>query len=67
MLSRKVYRRQQLNFAWAMIYNIAMIPLAAGAFYDIHRTRLLPEWSALAMALSSVSVVLSSLALKWGV
>jgi len=44
-----------------------MIPLAAGVFYAApSRTRLPPAISALAMALSSGSVVLSSLALKWG-
>ncbi|CAE6505777.1 unnamed protein product [Rhizoctonia solani] len=56
-LSRKVYLRQKLNFAWALVYNVAMIPVAAGAFYAIGHTRLPPVWSALAMALSSVSVV----------
>ncbi|QRW16309.1 copper resistance-associated P-type ATPase [Rhizoctonia solani] len=56
-LSSKVYLRQKLNFAWALIYNVAMIPVAAGAFYALGHTRLPPVWSALAMALSSVSVV----------
>jgi len=65
-LSRKVYRRQKLNFGWAMVYNMAMLPLAAGVFYPAGHTRLPPVWSALAMAMSSVSVVVSSLALKWG-
>lgn len=65
-LSRRVYRRQKFNFAWAMIYNIILIPLSAGAFYPLNHTRIPPVWSALAMALSSVSVVLSSLALRWG-
>ncbi|CAE6447725.1 unnamed protein product [Rhizoctonia solani] len=57
-LSRKVYLRQKLNFAWALVYNVAMIPVAAGAFYALGHTRLPPVWSALAMALSSVSVVI---------
>ncbi|CAE6531551.1 unnamed protein product [Rhizoctonia solani] len=65
-LSRKVYLRQKLNFAWALVYNLAMIPVAAGAFYALGNTRLPPVWSALAMALSSVSVVVSSLAMRWG-
>ncbi|KAL5636648.1 hypothetical protein ACGC1H_000565 [Rhizoctonia solani] len=65
-LSRKVYLRQKLNFAWALVYNVAMIPVAAGAFYALGHTRLPPVWSALAMALSSVSVVVSSLAMRWG-
>ncbi|PVG02053.1 heavy metal translocatin [Serendipita vermifera] len=66
LLSRKVYRRQKMNFGWAMIYNVILIPLSAGAFYPLNGTRIPPVWSALAMALSSVSVVLSSLALRWG-
>ncbi|KAJ1308973.1 hypothetical protein OPQ81_004656 [Rhizoctonia solani] len=56
-LSHKVYLRQKLNFAWALVYNVAMIPVAAGAFYALGHTRIPPVWSALAMALSSVSVV----------
>ncbi|KAG9019450.1 hypothetical protein FS842_007846 [Serendipita sp. 407] len=57
----------QFNFGWAMVYNIVLLPLAAGAFYPLNHTRIPPVWSALAMALSSVSVVLSSLALRWGI
>jgi hypothetical protein len=63
----KVYRRQVLNFGWAMLYNVALIPVAAGVLYPYRRTQLSPVWSALAMALSSISVVVSSLALKWGI
>ncbi|KAG8680608.1 hypothetical protein FRC08_016154 [Ceratobasidium sp. 394] len=65
-LSRKVYLRQKMNFAWALVYNVAMIPVAAGAFYALGHARIPPVWSALAMALSSVSVVTSSLAMRWG-
>lgn len=65
-ISRKVFNRQKTNFGWAMIYNVVLIPIAAGALYPYHNTRLPPVWSALAMALSSVSVVTSSLALAWG-
>ncbi|KAG9105046.1 hypothetical protein FRC06_000019 [Ceratobasidium sp. 370] len=65
-LSRKVYRRQKMNFAWALVYNVAMVPVAAGAFYALGHARIPPVWSALAMALSSVSVVMSSLAMRWG-
>jgi P-type Cu+ transporter len=65
-ISRKVYNRQKMNFGWALVYNVALIPIAAGVLYPYDNTRLPPVWSALAMALSSVSVVLSSLALQWG-
>lgn len=78
ILSRRVFRRVKWNFLWAAVYNISLIPIAAGVLYPIvtgHKVdhdgtvvnthwRLDPVWAALAMALSSLSVVLSSLALK---
>lgn len=63
-LARRVFNRVKLNFGWAAVYNVALIPVAAGVFFPIAQWRLSPAWAALAMALSSVSVVLSSLALK---
>ncbi|KAJ9092259.1 hypothetical protein QFC21_006901 [Naganishia friedmannii] len=54
-ISKKVYLRQKINFAWACIFNIVLIPLAAGVFYPLGKTRLPPVWAALAMALSSTS------------
>ncbi|KAF8323395.1 heavy metal translocatin, partial [Clavulina sp. PMI_390] len=65
-ISRRVLARQKLNFAWALIYNVTLIPIAAGVLYPYKNTKLPPVWSALAMALSSVSVVASSLALQVG-
>ncbi|MGK3734792.1 MAG: Cu+-exporting ATPase [Bacillariaceae sp.] len=63
-LSRAIFRRIQLNFVFSMVYNIIGIPLAAGVLFPIFHTRLPPTLAAVAMALSSVSVVFSSLALK---
>ncbi|KAF9775728.1 hypothetical protein IL306_006146 [Fusarium sp. DS 682] len=68
-LSRAVFRRIRVNFAWALVYNMLAVPVAAGCFYPIvlsggERVRLDPVWAALAMALSSISVVLSSLSLR---
>ena len=80
LLSRRVFNRVKMNFGWALVYNVCLIPVAAGVFYPIvsghdHRViggemvvvdthwRLSPVWAALAMALSSISVVCSSLAL----
>ncbi|KAK3939058.1 copper-exporting ATPase [Diplogelasinospora grovesii] len=67
-LSATVFRRIKFNFGWALIYNVIAIPVAAGAFYPIvsngSHVRLDPVWASLAMALSSISVVLSSLALR---
>jgi len=68
-LSRTVFRRIKVNFGWAVIYNILAIPIAAGCLYPVttsggQHVRLDPVWASLAMALSSISVVLSSLALR---
>ncbi|KAJ3005782.1 serine/threonine protein kinase Ran1 [Thoreauomyces humboldtii] len=63
-LSRVVFRRIQLNFAWAFGYNILGIPLAAGCLYPGARIVLAPWMAGLAMAASSVCVLTSSLALR---
>ena len=56
-LSRATIRRIRWNFVWALGYNSLGIPIAALGF-------LRPELAGAAMALSSVSVVSSSLLLK---
>ncbi len=61
-LSRKTFARIKLNLFWATIYNVAGIPIAAGVFVGVGLT-LNPAIAGLAMALSSVSVVTSSLLL----
>lgn len=63
-LSRAVLHRVMFNFFWALIYNVIAIPIAAGVFYPWTRQRLDAVWASLAMALSSVSVMASSLLLK---
>ncbi|KAJ4525300.1 hypothetical protein HRR83_000979 [Exophiala dermatitidis] len=69
-LAKRVFLRVKLNFAWAAVYNICLVPVAAGVFFPVGATehhagwRLGPVWASVAMAASSVSVVLSSLALK---
>ncbi|KAI0702855.1 heavy metal translocatin [Cytidiella melzeri] len=64
-LSRKVFNRVKFNFLWAIIYNLVALPIAAGVIYPAHgHPRLAPVWASLAMALSSISVVCSSLLLK---
>ncbi|XP_044496471.1 copper-transporting ATPase RAN1-like [Mangifera indica] len=63
-LSRRTFARIRLNYVFAMAYNIVAIPIAAGAFFPALGI-MLPPWAAGAcMALSSVSVVCSSLLLR---
>lgn len=66
-ISRSTLQRINLNLSLSFVYNILAIPAAAGIFELVpwlHVT--LPPWLAgLAMALSSVSVVTSSLTLNW--
>jgi Cu+-exporting ATPase len=63
-LSRTIFRRIRFNYVWALLYNCLGIPIAAGVFYPLVQIRLPPTVAAAAMALSSISVVVSSLALK---
>lgn len=63
-LSNKVFARVKFNFGWSIVFNVIGIPIAAGVIYPYNNSRLSPVWASAAMALSSVSVVLSSLALK---
>lgn len=63
-LADKTFKRIKLNLFWALIYNLIGIPIAAGLFVGLG-LQLTPEIAALAMAFSSVSVVTSSLLLKW--
>ncbi|KAG6694966.1 hypothetical protein I3842_09G073300 [Carya illinoinensis] len=63
-ISRKTFSRIRLNYVFAMGYNVVAIPIAAGVFYPSLGIKL-PPWAAGAcMALSSVSVVCSSLLLR---
>ncbi|CAE7457907.1 HMA5 [Symbiodinium sp. CCMP2456] len=63
-LSSAIFRRIQLNFLFSLGYNCLGIPLAAGLFFAITGRPLAPFVSGFAMALSSVSVVSSSLMLR---
>ncbi|CCE62184.1 hypothetical protein TPHA_0C00270 [Tetrapisispora phaffii CBS 4417] len=62
-LSKKTFKRIKLNLFWALFYNTFMIPIAMGLLLPWGIT-LHPMSAAFAMAMSSVSVVFSSLSLK---
>ena len=82
LISKKTFQRIKINFIWAFVYNIILVPIAMGILYPIGAHpgsldpsnpnfgkgskgfQLDPMWAGFAMALSSVSVVLSSLFLK---
>ncbi|HTP65022.1 MAG TPA: heavy metal translocating P-type ATPase [Geobacteraceae bacterium] len=63
-LGRATLARIKQNLFWALIYNLLGIPVAAGALYYPFGVTLKPEFAGLAMAFSSISVVLNSLLLK---
>ena len=62
-MSKKTFNRILINLFWAFLYNLIGIPIASGVFAGIGLV-LNPELAGLAMAFSSVSVLLSSLMLK---
>ncbi|MFZ7176291.1 copper-translocating P-type ATPase [Streptococcus hyovaginalis] len=62
-MSKKTFNRILLNLFWASIYNLIGIPIAAGLFVALGVT-LNPELAGLAMAMSSLSVLISSLLLN---
>lgn len=63
-LSRKTFARIRLNYVFAMAYNIIAIPISAGILFPFLRFKLPPWVAGACMALSSVSVVCSSLLLR---
>ncbi|KAJ2319069.1 Cu(2+)-transporting P-type ATPase [Coemansia sp. Cherry 401B] len=62
-LSQTIFRRIQWNYVWASVYNMLGIPLAMGLFTPFG-IMLPPVFAGMAMAMSSLSVMASSLLLK---
>ncbi|KAJ0457155.1 putative P-type Cu(+) transporter [Helianthus annuus] len=63
-LSRKTFARIRLNYVFAMAYNVIAIPVSAGILFPWLNIKLPPWVAGACMALSSVSVVCSSLLLR---
>jgi P-type Cu2+ transporter len=63
-LSRATVRKMKQNLAWASVYNLAAIPIAAGVLFPSAGIELRPEWSALLMSASSLIVATNAVLLK---
>lgn len=63
-LSAATMRNIRQNLGFAFVYNAAGVPLAAGALYPLFGIVLSPMVAALAMALSSFSVIANALRLS---
>lgn len=60
-LSRHTFLNIKENLFWAFIYNIIMIPIAAGAFSSLGLAKMKPWMGAAMMSVSSLTVVLNAL------
>jgi Cu2+-exporting ATPase len=60
-LSKATVRKMKQNLFWAAIYNLVAIPIAAGVLYPSLGLMLRPEYGALAMSASSITVVSNAL------
>ncbi|MFX1351725.1 MAG: heavy metal translocating P-type ATPase, partial [Promethearchaeota archaeon] len=63
-LSKQTVRKVKQNLFWALAYNVAAIPIAAGVLFPVIGLLLRPEIAAFAMSMSSVTVVTNALLLK---
>ena len=63
-LSRATIRNIKQNLAFAFVYNLVGIPIAAGVFYPIFGWLLSPMLASAAMSFSSVSVIANALRLR---
>ena len=63
-LARKTMTKVKENLFWAFVYNVALVPVAAGLLYVVAGVLLSPVVAGAAMAMSSVTVVANSLSLR---
>ncbi|MBO6825395.1 MAG: heavy metal translocating P-type ATPase [Sneathiella sp.] len=63
-LSKSTMRNIKQNLFFALVYNAAGVPIAAGILYPFFEILISPIFAAAAMSLSSVSVILNALRLR---
>ncbi|MEO8139175.1 MAG: copper-translocating P-type ATPase [Gemmatimonadota bacterium] len=63
-LSKATLRKMKQNLAWASVYNLLAIPVAAGVFHPSLGWSLRPKISALLMSASSIIVALNAVSLR---
>ena len=63
-ISKATVRKMKQNLFWAAIYNVIAIPIAAGVLYPALGLLLRPEFGALAMSASNITVVSNALLLR---
>jgi Cu+-exporting ATPase len=63
-LSAAAMRNIRQNLAWAFVYNVLGVPVAAGLLYPVARLLLSPMIASAAMSASSVSVIANALRLR---
>ncbi|MBT7506364.1 MAG: heavy metal translocating P-type ATPase, partial [Rhodospirillales bacterium] len=63
-LSRATMRNIKQNLFFALVYNAAGVPIAAGVLYPVFGFLISPMFAAAAMSLSSVSVISNALRLR---
>jgi Cu2+-exporting ATPase/Cu+-exporting ATPase len=67
-IARRTVAKVRANLAWAIGYNSVLLPIAMGALvplFGLSVYQVLPVAGAVAMGLSSTTVVLNSLSLRW--
>jgi Cu+-exporting ATPase len=67
-IARRTVRKVRGNLTWAIGYNAVLLPVAMGAlvpFFGLSIYDVLPILGAVAMGLSSTTVVANSLSLRW--
>lgn len=63
-LAHRVRGKIVQNLFWAAIYNLIALPVAGGVLYPAFKVLLAPEWAALLMSVSTVTVTLNALMLN---